>query len=188
MHTYPRGPTLHPFLSTTCRFRDRALKFETPWTISDWSCTLNCQKCPLYAEYLLSMLNFSPILLYDQPFSRYKVAQSRKYTDFPQHDLEHKAVKVPCIHWILTNMDQIFIRFSLQPAVFDIQYCPRHKKYEWHQTVLEHFTVKSTMCNTEYLTLRPTLTSVSLYNQRYGDNWKCTEWPQTDLEHLTLYT
>ncbi len=46
------------------------------------SSTYNCQKDPVYTEYsTISMIRpkFNPALLYDQPFSRYKLGKNQKY-------------------------------------------------------------------------------------------------------------
>ncbi len=41
--------------------------------------TLNCQKYLAYINYLLVHVKFPSILLYDQTFSRYKVAENQKF-------------------------------------------------------------------------------------------------------------
>ena len=40
---------------------------------------------PVYTEYLSLRPKFHPVSLYDQPFSRYKIVENRKCTQWPHH-------------------------------------------------------------------------------------------------------
>ncbi len=60
---------------------------------SNCTWTVNSQKYSIYTAYLPPRPTFSSILLYDQPFPRYKVAKNRKCTECTQTELEHLIVK-----------------------------------------------------------------------------------------------
>ncbi len=52
-----------------------------------WPWTRNGQRHPVYAKYLACSLVC--LLSTIKRFSRYKVVENRKYTEWPQNDLEH---------------------------------------------------------------------------------------------------
>ena len=54
--------------------------------------------------------------------------------------------KVPCIRWILNPETQISIRFTLRPAIFEIQACRKLECIEWPQNDFKHWSDKSTLC------------------------------------------
>ncbi len=87
----PKAPILlynQPFFETpSCG------KFEMDRMSSDWPWILICDKYPVHTEYLPPKPKFSSVLLYDQPFSRYKVVENWKCTEWPQIDIEHVTVK-----------------------------------------------------------------------------------------------
>ncbi len=51
-------------------------------------------KCTQYVLLMSLSPNVHPVLLYDQPFLRYKVAKNHKCTECPQTDLDHLMVKL----------------------------------------------------------------------------------------------
>ncbi len=100
---------------------------------------------PIYVLLMSGSPKCYSILLYNPPFSRYKVV-NRKCTEWHQNDLEHLTVKrIPCT--VCTTEAQIFVCFALRRAAFKIQGCWKLQKSEMHandlQTDLEHVTVKS---------------------------------------------
>ncbi len=54
--------------------------------------TLNSQKYCIYTKYLPLRLKCWSILLHDHWFSRHKVGENRKCTEWPQTELEHLTV------------------------------------------------------------------------------------------------
>ena len=75
-----------------CNIKNRKCTWITSKIASDKINTLNCQKYPtcIYTEYVLPKAIVS---LWDQPFSRCKVVENPKCTEWPQTDLEHLTVK-----------------------------------------------------------------------------------------------
>ena len=47
-------------------------------------------------------------------FQETRLSKIRNGPKWPQNDLNHLSVKVPCIHWILTPEAQISLRFALR--------------------------------------------------------------------------
>ena len=70
-----------------------APKAEIHWMTPNWTWTLNSQKYYIYTKYLPLRSTFSSVLLYNQRFSRYKVAENWKCTEWPQTELEHLTIK-----------------------------------------------------------------------------------------------
>ncbi len=137
---------------------------------NDLKTTLNnCQKYPVYNEYLPSRPKDSFVSLYDKLFSTCKVIEIRKCTELPQHEL--KLSKVPCIHYLprRPNFSSVLLydqRFS------------RYKVVKWEMT------------STHFELLNVKRTSVYLYNQPFlrhkvVNNRKCIELIQFFL-HLSV--
>ena len=82
---------------------------------------LNRQRHNVYTEYPPPKHKFhSQTLLYDQPFSRYKLAKNRKYTEWPLNGLKHLTVK-RTLYTLITHPEaQISLRFAARPAVLKI--------------------------------------------------------------------
>ena len=113
--------------------------------------TLNSQKCSVYTKYLPKKPKFQSVSLYDQQFSRYKVAENRKCTEWPQTDLKHLTVK-STLHtlntypmrpkcWCFSLYDYPFPRYKVDQ---------NRKQTEWPQTELKHLTVKVTLYTIEW--------------------------------------
>ncbi len=96
-------------------------KLKVYWMTSDWPWTLNCQKYPVYTEYLPPRPKFSSVLLYNPLFSRYKAVENQKCTNWPWTDLS--KVPVPCMHWVLSARPI----FGLMYSTTKIQYCRQLK-------------------------------------------------------------
>ncbi len=96
--------------------------------------------------------------LQDQSFSRYKVVEKQKCTEWPQSDLNLVTVESTCIHWMLTPEAQISLRDAAQSTLY--------------------------ILNTH--TRGPNFTPFSSTRYRVVENRKCTEWPQSDFTHLTV--
>ncbi len=83
----------------------------------------NCQKYPVDNEYLPQKPKYLSVARYDHPFTRYKVVEFRKYTEWPQTDLEHLTVKGTLNALNTYPETQSFIHFAVRPAIFKIQGC-----------------------------------------------------------------
>ncbi len=81
-----------PFYCKTSHFPKQDVEKQkcTKWPQSDLE--LNCKKYPVCTEYLSLRPKFWPIVVYNQPFSRYTGAENQKCTEWPRNDLEH----LPC--------------------------------------------------------------------------------------------
>ncbi len=98
------------------------------------------------------------------PFSRYKVVENRKSTQWPQiNDLKHLTVKVPCIHWILTTR-AVSLRFALGQVIFVIQACRNQKCTKWPSPL----DCQKLPVYTEHLSRSPKFHSVSLYGRSFS--------------------
>ena len=76
-HLYQR-PKFWSFRSTTSRFQIQSFqKSEMHWVTSDLLWTLNIKMSPVYTKYLPLRHIFCSVLLYDQPFSRYKFEENQ---------------------------------------------------------------------------------------------------------------
>ena len=68
-------------------------KLEMYWMTPEWPSAFNCQKYPVYIHLILTprpkLHSFS--LCY-HPFSRNKIVENRKCTEWPQNDLNHLTV------------------------------------------------------------------------------------------------
>ena len=95
LNTYPRGQNFTPSRSTTRLFRDTRLSKigNTPNDPRTTLTTYNCHKHPVYIESLPPRPKFHSVSLYELSFSRYKVVESRKCTEWPQNDLNHLTFK-----------------------------------------------------------------------------------------------
>ncbi len=99
-------------------------KSEMHWMTVERPQALNCQKYPVYTEYLPP--NFT---LFCSMTSYFRDTGLLKIGNAP-NDLKHLEVsKVPCIQWIHAPEAQISLRFALRSGVFEIQGC---QKLEMH--------------------------------------------------------
>ena len=147
LRTYPRSPNVGLFRSTTSRFQDTTL--SKIGMNPNWSWTLNTLKYSVYryTKYLPLRPKFWSVLLYDQRFSRYKVDETRKCTEWLQTKLEHLTAKTT-LHkkkWILSRRSLNFGPFSLYKPFPRYNLVKNRKCTEWPQTELEHLTVKITL-------------------------------------------
>ena len=126
-------------------------KSEMHQMTPEWSWTLNSQKYPVYMKYLPPRAKYWSILLYGQPFSRYKVAENRKFrkcTEWPQTDFE--ILTVISTSYTLSNYPRgpnLDPFCSMASHFQDIRFTKidkNRKCTEWSQNDLEHLTVKST--------------------------------------------
>ena len=62
-------------------------KLEMHQMTPNWNWTFNSQKYPVYTKYFRHRPKFSCISLYGQQFSRYKVDENRKCTEWYQMNL-----------------------------------------------------------------------------------------------------
>ncbi len=211
----PRVPNFTPFRSTASHFWDIG-HFEKS-ALNDPKMTLNLQgqRSLIYVLIVSPSLKFHPIILYGQPFSRYKVVDNLKMIpEWPwivncqkyipciyiindlKLILKNKKYKIRYIYEVLTHEAQIFVRFALRPAVFKIQgYWKRkfRKCTEWPQTDFEILPVKSASHTSSNCARGPNFGPISdqLYDQGFSrykvdENRKCTELLRTELEHLTV--
>ncbi len=80
LSTYPRGPKFDRFHSTSSHFRGTRLSkigrnignAQHISLTSNWLWTLCCPQSTLYTKYLHHRPTFWSVLLYDQPFWRYR--------------------------------------------------------------------------------------------------------------------
>ncbi len=85
---------------------------------------------------------FHPVLLYDNPCSRYQAAENRKCTEWPQNDLKDLTVKRTLYtHPWLSN----FTPFRSTTSRFRDTRCWKSKFTEWPQNDLKNLTVKRTL-------------------------------------------
>ncbi len=87
----------------------------------NWTWTLSSQTYSIYTKYLPLRPKVSSVLLYDHPFPRYKFAENRKCTEWPQTELEHLTGKSTLYTLNTYPEAQILVRFALWLAVFEIQ-------------------------------------------------------------------
>ncbi len=99
--TYTRDPNFGSFWSTTSRFEMHGCQNRNDRITQEWSWTLNGQKYPVYKRNLpppppkhTPPVQIWSVSLYAQPFSKYKIVENRKCTEWPQNDLGHLAVKI----------------------------------------------------------------------------------------------
>ncbi len=210
--TYNRSANVSQFHSTMSCFRDTRLqdcrKSEIHRMTPNWSWKLNSQRYYVYIKYLPPVPNFGPlhstirpnfssVLLYDLPFSRYKIAENEKFrkcTESPQTHLEILTVKgtsyTPSNYPRGPNLG-----FAQRP-VWDTNLSKIGKIGNAPNDLKCHWTLKTQkyLAYTKYLVPRPKFWSVSIYWQpffRYRvvknrKNRKYTEWLHTDSEHLTV--
>ncbi len=145
--------------------------------------------CPINVLLVSMSPIFHSVLLYNQPFSKYKPFWD-KCPEWPQIDFESCKVKFPYICITSIPDSQTSLSFTLWPAVFEIQVILR----QVHQMTPKWlWTVQGHMCHIYMLLVStsPKFHSVSLYDEpfsKYRPFWdKCTEWPQNDLEHCIYY-
>ena len=97
LNTYSQGPNFGSFRSTVSRFRDttctRSAKIGNAPNDPKLNLTLNSQKYAIYTMTYPLRSKFSSVLLYDQPFPRYKIVKNRKCTEWSQTALEYLTVK-----------------------------------------------------------------------------------------------
>ncbi len=90
------------------------------------------------------MPKFLSVLLYDQPFSRYRAVENRKCTEWPQSDLERLIVNNRPFTPNKYPQGQNLSLFGLRPAVFEIQGCWNRK----NRTCIDYHFKKSTTTTT----------------------------------------
>ncbi len=139
------------------------------------------------------------VSLYDQLFSRYRVIENRKCTEWPQSD--HGPLTVKSTLYTLRTSPVVLIwsfLFYDQPF-FEIQGYRKSEKSEVHSMTLEwHWTFnnKNAPCTLNTYPMRHTLLSVLLYENPFSTynvvgnlkSQKCIKWPQYDLGHLMVKT
>ncbi len=82
LNTHPEAQISRRFALRLAIFEIQGCwKLEMHGMITELPYALNCQKSPVYTEYWPPRSKFHPVSLYDQPFSRYKVFESRKCTE-----------------------------------------------------------------------------------------------------------
>ncbi len=133
MHPYVdhclQVPNFSPLYSTTSRFELYAI-WDKCTNDSKWPWTLQDQR---YTIYVLLLFLFAYYMYFD-----IKVVEnwkSRKCTEWPQTDVEHVTIKVPCVHCVSTYpRGRILVHFAITPAIFEIQGC---RKSEMHRMTSE---------------------------------------------------
>ncbi len=115
----------------------------------NWTWTLNTYALPIYFPL---RPKFGSVLLYDQPFSRYKDAKSEmseiypKYTKWPRTDfgmLRAKSISYKLSnHPRGPNVGPFCCKTSLFPRYKVAENRKSWKCTEWPQTELEYLTVK----------------------------------------------
>ncbi len=134
------------FCSNSSRFRDTKLLNEI-YQREDWPWTLNSQKCPIYTKYVLPRPKCGFALLYDQPFSKYKVVENRKCTDWPQNDLKFVRSKYCIYTETLTPDAKMLVRLALRRVIFKVQGCRKLQISEMYRMTSDWpwtLTVQST--------------------------------------------
>ena len=102
---------------------------------SEWHWTLNCQKYPVYTEYLpLRPKYFHSLCCTTSHFWDVRLQKFGKCTEWPQNDLKHLTVESTLYTLDTYPWGPNFVRFTLQPVVFEIQSC---YKLEMHQITSE---------------------------------------------------
>ncbi len=156
---------------------------------SDWSWTLKNKKYPIYTTYLPPRPKFQPFLLCDQPFSRYKIDETRKFrkcTDWPQTEFEILTVKSTSSTLSTYPWGPNFGSFCSTTAGFrDLRLLKignARNGLKW----LEHLTVESTMHTLSpypeaqilvRFVLRPAVFQI---HSKVVKNRKSRKWPPTD--------
>ena len=99
-YTYLRGPNFRPFRSMTSRFLDTCTRTpEIHGITPNWTWTLNSQKYSTYTKYLpLRPIFFFFFFFFGRFALRLAVSdiqgwRNRKWTEWPQTDLEDLTVK-----------------------------------------------------------------------------------------------
>ena len=136
-----------------------------PWTLTSKS-TLCARKT--YGVTL--KLKFWSVSLYSHLFSRYKVAENRKW---PQIEFEHLTVKssLYTLNTYLTSP-----KFAPSCSAISRFWGTRSPKSEMHRmTPNWTFNSQKYSVHTKYLSLRSKVWSVSLYDQRFLDDGGTTD-------------
>ncbi len=95
---------------------------------------INCQKYPVYTEYISPSPKFSSVSLYNQPFSRYKVSENRKCTGRPQNDLWYPVdteylLQVPKFHSVSLYDDCFSIELvSLYKTMVKVKFLRKNRE------------------------------------------------------------
>ncbi len=127
------------------------------------------------------------------PYSRYKVVENWKCTQWRQDDLNHLRVKTTLYTLETHHRGPISLRCTLWPPIFEIQGCWKLEMYrmtsEWPLPLNCLYTL-----NTHpdaQISIRFALRQ-AIFEIQVVKNRKCTEWPQNDLNHIPdksyLYT
>ncbi len=90
MNTHPQGPNFTQFRSTTNRFWDTCTSLSK---IRNPPNDLRMILSTCIHWILTPRPKFYPVSLYGQPFSRNKLVENRKCTEWPENDIEHLTVK-----------------------------------------------------------------------------------------------
>ena len=108
-------------------------KSERHQMTSNWTWKLNSQKYSIYTEYLSLRPKFWSVLLYDWPFSRYRMykvaAEISEMHRMSPTVLEHLTIKSTPYTLNTYPRGPNFGRFVLRLAVFNTQKYPIHPTY-----------------------------------------------------------
>ncbi len=104
-NTYSRDPHFGQFRPVARRFRDKVVENRKKSEMHGF----NGRKVPHTRYISIPRPKFVPVLLYDQPFSRYKIQILSKYP-----------------------RAQIWVSLALWPTIFEIQGCWKSEKFEIH--------------------------------------------------------
>ncbi len=123
--TYPGGPNFGPFLCTSRHFWDT--KSENGNSLYCLRLSLNIleTKVPCIQYVLNPETKLWSLSIYNQAFSRYKVAENRKNrkcTEWPQTDLEKLTVKSTLKSLSSCDRGPILVHFALWAGVLKIVY------------------------------------------------------------------
>ena len=150
--TYSRGTNLCSFALQSAFFEiqdyRKSNKLEMHRMTSEWPWKVKGTKYRTYTKYLPPRSKVWPASLYDQPFSRYNFVEYEKYTEWPQKDVEHLAVKSTLYTLPIYRRGQHFIPFcSINRRFRGTKLSKKNRKSrkctEWIQTDLKYLMVKS---------------------------------------------
>ena len=164
-------------------FELQAILRQVHWMTPNWPWTLQGLRYPIY----VTSVRESQILLHftlRNPFLSYRPFWD-KCTEWPQMTLNLTRSNVPHICITTIPGSQISLRFTVRPALFEIQTIVRqaHRTTPNRPSTLQ---CQSTLYMYNLNVPGSQIHSVLLYDEpflSYRPFWdKCTEWPQTDLE------
>ncbi len=114
---------------------------------------------------------FSSVSLCNHPFSRYKIVGNRKSTEWTRNDLEHLTVKSTLYALNTYPQGTNFIRFTLQPAVLQIQGCRKSEKHRMTPNWWMHLNVKGPLWILNTYRQKPKFKPVSLYDDSFSSSF-----------------